>query len=143
MCIFYYFFINRSFKNQKLCENVKFVLRVIWDCLSGYMSRYQSQFFCRVMRIRVLRERVIRESTVQHCSFCLFVFTLSMRSGKREFKESSGKVFRTHALNQNHNFSMWTFSQKLHGVSSRGQKVRFFHFVRGEVDGSLFFLPKY
>ena len=33
------------------------------------------------------------------------------------------------------NFSTWRFCQKLHGVSSRGQKVRFFHLVG--VDGGM------
>ena len=68
MCIYYYFFykpqLRQLQKFMKLCENVKFILRLIRDCLLRYMSRYFSQFFGRVIRIRVLRERVIRESTV-------------------------------------------------------------------------------
>ena len=45
--MYYYFFINRyfvSFENQKLCENVKFILRVIRDCLSRCMSTSRNFF---------------------------------------------------------------------------------------------------
>ena len=48
--MYYYFFINRyfvSYKNQKLCENVKFTLRVIRDCLSRCMSTSRN-FFRRI-----------------------------------------------------------------------------------------------
>ena len=59
---------------------------------------------------------------------------------KRDFKESPGKDYGTHGLNQSHklyysfrlNFTTWRYCQKLHRVSSRGQKVRFFYLVHSD-----------
>ena len=64
---------------------------------------------------------------------------LESASHKCDFKGPSGTDYGTHGLKQSHklqysirlNFRTWRFCQKLCGVSSRGQQVRFFHLIRG------------
>ena len=119
---------DKKLKTQEFLLNGPDVSPIYFDFLSGPFYHKTSFIFFHFIQCEAwgkVLESVSRQARLQR------VLRQRLRNPWTQLKYSIRL-----------NFSTWRFFQKLHGVSSRGQKVPFFHLVRvdGWMDVIVFFV---